>query len=180
MAWAAKYEAKFSRPIVRQLVAIVQRDQRAALDWVGGANVLAGFVDYAFAERAIRQFPGLLITPARIDFSEESVGSLSEVLLLGCAIAIAHQDAELLGEQIQDYTRAVDAIFQAIGPADWAADLTLTHPMFSGGSISTGGLSAGTVRRLFVAAHDYGELRARAEGFAKAATLSLLVELEEV
>ena len=180
MPWTSKYNAQFTKPLVRQLVGIIQRDQRAALDFVGGAGVFADFQDYQFALTPITQFPAVQLTPLRIDFDEEAVGTLHQVVQLGCVVAVSHQDPQPLAELLEDYVRAVDAIFNTIVPSDFTAALTLTHRMFSGGSITTAGIQAGSaVTKLFVASHDYSEIKAQHDKFAMAGILSVIVEMEE-
>src|SRR5690349_17510541 len=114
MSWASKYQARFTKDLVRQLVAMVQRDQRAALDFVGGAGELAGFASYLIADTPLQQFPSLLITPMDEVFDRDAVGSLHSTAKILVGVAVTHQDRAVLAELVQDYVRAVDAIFNSL------------------------------------------------------------------
>jgi len=184
MTWAAKSSAKLVKPVVRQLMALIQRDQRAALDVAGGiikpaAGYLPDIVNYAFARVEIKQFPGVLLTPLGTAFDEDEDGTVHQFIKIACVVAVQHQDPEVLAELLEDYMLAVYLLFEAIGPADWPAALTLTHRKFTGGAMTTAGVPAGKVKKLFVNSHDYSEIRGLRDGFVMAGPMDLTVELEE-
>lgn len=177
MPWTSTYNATFTKLLLRQLLAFIQRDQRAALDWVGGTNVLDSLVSYQLAPLTIPQFPAVLVAPMQSVFVQESVGSRQSVSRIYCAVAVAHQEAQVLAELVQDYLRALDAIFNTLPLSDFYSTWPLTLPVL--GSITTTALAAGTVKELFVVSHNYDEIRRVKTQFACAATLELLIDREE-
>lgn len=186
MAWTSKYAARFSKPLVRQLCGIIHRDIRAALDYVGGANVLPVFVHYHISKAELLQFPGILIAAHDVAFDPEAEGTIhSAPARLVIAVACAHQDRDVLAERVQDYLRAVDEILRSaweLTPADFlATNLALPHiPPFAPAYLSPG-LAIGTLKDLWIAGHDLTEvLQAGTEGFKMGGTLTLLAEMEEV
>jgi len=180
VAWTKQFNSVFSKPIARQLMAVIQRDQRAALDDVGGAGVLPSFVGYYFGGVPIKQFPAIALAPMRIAFDREAVGGLAEQLTMAIAIAITHQDPQAAAEALEDYMRAVDELLNSMVLSDFYAALTLTHPMFSGGSVALTGLPATTrVTDMFIESHDYGEIRRIRTGFATTGVIALLLDVEE-
>jgi hypothetical protein len=180
VAWIKQFNSVFSKLVARQLMAVIQRDQRSALDDVGGAGALASFVGYYFGGVPIKQFPAVALAPLRIAFDREAVGSLSEQLTIAVAIAVQHQDPQAAAETLEDYMRAIDELLNSMLLSDFSAALTLTHPMFSGGSIALTGLPATTrVTDLFIESHDYGEIRRLRTGFATTGVIALLLDVEE-
>lgn len=177
MTWTSKYNATFTKLLIRQLVAFIQRDQRAALDFVGGTDVLPSFVTYQLSPQALPQFPAVLVAPMQLPFVPEAVGSLEYSVRLYCAVGVAHQDPEVLAELAQDYIHAIDAIFNTIDIPDFYSSLSLT--LRSTGAINTTALAAGTVKDLFVVSHNYDQIRRAQSGFQCAATLELLIDREE-
>lgn len=178
MAWSSKYAAKFTKPLIRQLLAILQRDIAAALEDVAPGAGLSKPVEYDLAVAPINQFPAVLLAPQTVAFDEEAIGTLHETIRIYCALAVAHQNRNIIAEQIQDYVRALDEVFNSVPLSDFALPLTLEAPPEIAGT--TVGLPAGRVMRLFVEGHAYDELRqAGTRGFAMAAVISLLIEMEE-
>jgi hypothetical protein len=178
MAWSSKYNAKFTKLVVRQLVAMIQRDQRAALDFVGGVNALAGFVGYQIAGVPIDQCPAILIVPAETLFNPDAQGSLESANRFIIAIAVANQDRQVLAELIQDYVMAVDAMLNTMPLSDFWTAMSLTMPAL--GTVVTTPLEVGSVKDLFVAAHRYDQIRnLSTDGFRMAATLEVHIHREE-
>lgn len=177
MAWSPKYNAAFTKALIRQLLAIVQRDSRAALDYVGGAGVLPDIVSYQLAPLIIPQFPAILIAPMQSVFVQESVGTLQSATRIYCAVAVTHQDGEVLAELVQDYVQALDAVFNTLPLYDFFSSWPLTHPIL--GNINTQPLADGSVKELFVLSHNYDEIRRVRMAWQLAATLELQIDREE-
>jgi len=120
MTWTPKYDAGFTKNLIRQLFAVVQRDMRDALDFVAGPNVLTTFQNYQLSATPANQFPSLLMAPIRSKFVQEAVGSLQYQTQIIAALAVAHQDPDVLAEQLQDYIRALDAVFNTLPLSDFS------------------------------------------------------------
>lgn len=180
MAWSSRYNAKFTKQVVRQLVAIIQRDQRAALDFVGGVGVLPALVGYYIAALPIQQFPAVLVAPMESQFAGEAVGTLESVSRFYIAVGVFNQDAEVLAELVQDYVRALDAILntlQANTLPDFYSPLPLTLKTL--GTITTDPLEAGSLKDLMVVSHTYNEIRRNTQGFQMTAVLEVHIHREE-
>ena len=195
MAWTSTYNATFNVLLVRQLLALVQRDQRAALDWVatlyqlGGGGLdaegkLPSLVSYQLAPLTIPQFPAILIAPMDNAFDREAVGTRHYSSRIYCAIAVAHQDSQVTAELVQAYVIAVDAIFNTFDIAQLYVDqqLAISTPTLGagGGVFWCQALQQGSVKDLFVASHSYDDIRRVKQQFATAATLELIVDRVEV
>jgi hypothetical protein len=102
---------------------------------------------------------------------------------LTCVIAVTHQDRNTLAEMTQDYARAVRAVLDTLWestPGDFLlTNLPLPSPPFPNGALSPG-LASGKLMKIFPEGHTLEEIRRRPQsGFAMAATMSIVVEIEE-
>jgi hypothetical protein len=182
MAWSATYRADFTKRVIYQLMAFLQRDMRDALDWVasldGLAEPLPSVVTWQMAPWTIPQYPAALVVPADTVLDQMAVGSRHSESAIFCAIAVAHQDPDICAAWVQDYARALDAVLMSIHFADffqsWPIALTFTTQN------QTLPLEAGTLKELFVIRHNYDEIRRNKDRFACAASLEVRIEREEV
>ena len=182
--WVSYYNAGLSKQVVRQLLAVINRDIQAALDFVSGVpGSYAPFAEYDLALLPLQQFPAILLTPDTVAFDEGANGSLHQTMRLSCTIAVTHQDRNTLAEMTQDYLRAVRAVLDTLwesSPGDFLlTSLPLPSPPFPHGALSPG-LASGKLMKLFADAHTYEEItRNPQSGFAMAASMSVMVEIEE-
>jgi hypothetical protein len=183
--WTPYYSAGLSKQVVRQLLAVMKRDIQSALDFVSGApGSYAPFAEYDLALLPLQQFPAILLTPDTVTFDEEANGTLKQTMRLSCAIAVTHQDRNTLAEMSQDYVRAVRAVLDTLwesAPGDFLlTNLPLPSPPFPSGALSPG-LASGKLTKLFADGHTFEEIRRGTQGsFVMAATMSIVVEIEEV
>ncbi len=184
LPWQSKFAAKYTKPLVRQLIGILSRDIQAALDDVaGGAGILPAFQEWDLATVPTKNFPACVVVPHSVEFSPESQQALQESIRLSIAVAVTHQDPSACAEIVQDYVRAVDEVLNSawwLTEGDfYSTTLALPSPPYAPVS-TTPGLQGASLKRLFVAGHEYDELRRlRAGMFATAATLVVVAELEE-
>ena len=184
MPWTSKYAAKFTKPLVRQLLAIIKRDIRAALDYVAGPNVLPVFVSYHRSKSAIVQFPGILVAGHDVAFDEEAVGTEHmNPARLAVVVAAAHQSPDILSELVEDYVRAVHAILVSaweLTPQDFqATNIPLPSPPFAPGEKSPG-VAAGALKKLWIPGHILSEvLQTPDRGMIMSGTITVVAEVEE-
>jgi hypothetical protein len=182
--WTSYYNAGLSKQVVRQLIAVINRDIQAALDFVSGVpGCYAPFVEYDLALVPVQQFPALLLTPDTVNFEAEANLTLHQTIRLTCVLALTHQDRNTLAEITQDYVRGVRAVLDTLWestPGDFLlTNLALPSPPFPSGALSPG-LANGKLMKVFVDRHSFEEIRAAAKsGFVMAATMSIVVEIEE-
>jgi hypothetical protein len=182
--WTSYYNAGLSKQVVRQLLAVIKRDIQAALDFVSGVpGSYQPFVEYDLALLPVQHFPAILLTPDTVTFDEEASGTLHQTMRLTCVIALTHQNRNALAEMAQDYVRAVRAVLDTLwesAPGDFLLNnLPLPSPPFPSGALSPG-LPSGKLMKLFADAHTFEEIsRSPQSGFAMAASMSVMVEIEE-
>lgn len=182
MAWTPAYTTKSTKLIIYQLLAIVQRDQRAALDYVGGTGVLRDIVTYQLAPMSVPQFPGVMIAPLPRAFNRDAVGSRASTNHIYCAVAVSHQDQQVVAGLVMDYVDALELLFTTLGDNtlyDLYQSWPLTLPIL-GGTAQTTALDAGSVKDLFVASHNFDQIRRVATGFAQVGVLEIQIDREEI
>lgn len=174
MTWTFPYRADFTKNLIRQLISIVQRDQRAALDWVGGVNILPSIASYQLAPLTMPVFPAMMMYPLLMPFDQATVGALKYEVDLHCGIAVSNADSQILIEQVQDYVRALDAIFNVLATTNFV-DLYTARPLQLEllGTVQAPALRVGTVQELFVVAHEYDQIQAMRTEFSVSASLRL-------
>jgi hypothetical protein len=183
--WTSYYNAGLSKQVVRQLLAVINRDIQTALDFVSGVpGSYAPFAEYDLAFLPVQQFPAILLTPDTVTFDAEANGTLHQTMRLSCVIAVTHQDRNTLAEMTQDYVRAVRAVLDTLWestPGDFLlCNLPLPSPPFPNGTLSPG-LASGKLMKLFAEGHTFEEIRRRPQsGFTMAASMSVMAEIEEV
>jgi|SRR5690242_20444659 len=117
MSFITAFQAKFTKPLVRQLVAVVQRDIQGSLDLVSGkAGAYASFNQYELSINPVIQPPMLVVAPRNDNFLNEATQQgFEEEITIQAEVWLANQDRNVLAEQIQDYVAALTFIFTNLG-----------------------------------------------------------------
>lgn len=117
MSFFTVYQAKFTKPLVRQMVAVVQRDIQGALDLVSGeAGAYQPFIEYELAINPVIQPPMLVVAPRNdVIQNEATQQGYEQEITIQAEVWLANQDRNVLAEQIQDYVTALTFIFTNLG-----------------------------------------------------------------
>jgi hypothetical protein len=181
----ARYQAQFAKPLVNQLIAIIQRDQQAALDIVNtgrpAGRQLKPFAAFHKEVATVQNWPALVLVAQEISFDSDSDLDLrTQTLRFICAMAVTGTDPDWLAEDAMDYLRAVDVVLTSAPLADFYTPLPIAHRTVPGGE--TGGLdpAVSKIQDLCVLRHDLGTLVGRrGGGLARGPQIEFLIELEE-
>lgn len=183
MPFTAPYAAQFTKPLIRQIIAIIQRDMPSALTLVGGGY--QSFLEYDLAVMPPNSTPQLVVVPGRVMVDESTEQTLERTqTLLTFLVTVGNQDPNLLAEQLQDYVRALSYVLDAQG-SNLDSDQTgfyqaLTLTLETLGTITTTPMTFGTVEYFRVIGHEYGALaRAATGGFLYTAALTAKAVLIE-
>src|SRR5574337_1184679 len=165
----ARYQAQFSKPLVNQLLAILQRDQQAALDIVNAprppGRALKPFAAFHKEAAPIQNWPALVLVAQETAFDPASDPDLrTQTLRFFCAMAITGTDPEWLAEDAMDYLRAVDIVLASLPLSDFYVPLSLTHRTVPGGATAGLDPSVSKVHDLRITRHDLGALVGRRGG----------------
>jgi len=177
MAWSKPYSAEFEEQVLRQLVALIYRDQGEALASVGVSET---FKEFDLALVPIVNWPAILVIPAVSEFDPEAMLTRKQWMNFRVVLSVTHQDRNRLTLLAMRYVKAVHWLLDAISPGDWHAQLPLPASPFGEGAVASIDRSVTNVQRLFVVAHEWGvALRAASGIFAVAVDLPVRIEVEE-
>jgi hypothetical protein len=180
-----RYQAQFAKTLVNQLIAILQRDQQAALDLVNAARpagrALKPFAAFHKEAAPIQNWPALVLVAQQVAFDQTSDADLrTESVQFFCALALTGTDPEWLSEDAMDYLRAVDTMLTSAALSDFYAALPITHTTVPGGTTSPLDPAVSKIQDLRVARHDLGALVARRGGaLARGPQIEFVIEVEE-
>ena len=189
MSWTQAYNAQFAKPLVNQLIAIIQRDQAAALSVVNAARAVDGNQPLS----AITEFhksPGsrtgwpwlsLEIGPTNFERGDDKTTRHHEVRI-NLALDTGQYDQEMAQEDAQDYARLLDMIITSAGlwPSygDWTTPLPIRHETVP--SAVTVPNAVGSVDDVFVDSHTPAQVSVPGiDAPVMRVTLAVLFELEE-
>ena len=180
-----RYQAGFSKPLINQLIAILERDQQAALDIVNAGRPpgreLKPFAAFHKEAAPIQNWPALVLVAQETSFDQDSDADLrTQTLRFFCALGITGTDPEWLAEDAMDYLRAVDIVLTSAPLSDFYIPLSINHRTVPGGQTAGLNTSVSRVLDLRVTRHDLGALVARRGGaLARGPQIEFLIELEE-
>ena len=189
MSWTQAYNAQFAKPLVNQLIAIIQRDQASALAVINASRAMDGNLPLV----AITEFhkgPGartgwpwlaLEIGPTNFERNDDKTTRHHEVRV-NLVLDTGQYDQEMAQQDAQDYARLLDMIITSAGPwpslGDWTTALPIQHETVPNGT--TGPNAAGTVNDVFVESHVPAKVSVpEIDGPVMRVTLSVVFELEE-
>lgn len=180
-----RYQAKFAKTLVNQLIAILQRDQQAALDLVNAARpagrALKRFAAFHKEAAPIQNWPALVLVAQETAFNHDSDADLrTESVRFFCALALTGTDPEWLSEDAMDYLRAMDMVLTSAPLSDFYAALPIAHVTVPGGTTTPLDSAVSKIQDLRVTRHDLGALVARRGGaLARGPQIEFVVEVEE-
>lgn len=178
-AWTPSDQAGLTDPIIRQLLAFIQRDQRAALDWFVGTEA-DSIADYQLAAKAMPQFPYVWVYDDETVFDQQAVDSRHYTSRLYTEVAVQHQDYQKLAYLRRQYARAIDAVFTTLPLSDFFNGWPLQLPILGPEPVTTTPLQPGSLKELFVARHRMGRMGKQGTGFAASVLIELHIEMEEI
>jgi hypothetical protein len=180
-----RYQAQFAKQLVNQLIAIVQRDQQAALSVINTARppgrALNPFAAFFKEAAPIQNWPAMVLIARSTQFDQASDADLrTEAHTFFCAMAISGTDPEWLADDAMDYLHAVDIVLTSVPLGDFYLPLPISHRTMPTGQ-TTGLNSAVTkIQDLRITRHDMGSLVSRRGGtLARGPQIEFVIELEE-
>jgi hypothetical protein len=181
-----RYQAQFAKPLVNQLIAILQRDQQAALD-IANATRPAGralkpFGAFYKEAGTVQNWPALVLVAQEVAFDSNSDADLrTQSIRFICAMAITGTDPEWLAEDALDYLRVVDTVLTSAPLGDFYLPLSIDHRTVPDGETAGLDPNISKVQDLRIVRHDLGVLvtRARSAGLARGPQIEFVIEMEE-
>jgi hypothetical protein len=175
MGYTPAYNATFGKPLLNQLIAIIQRDQAAAISIVN--PVLAPIACFCVGPATRTAFPWLTLAADSTVFDPEALGTRKSVTRISLALDVGQFDLEMALLNAQDYARMLDMVVTSASISDFETPLPIHDPPGEGW---TSPPAAGSVKNVFVESHLYGSARLKeVEAPIVCVTLNVKFELEE-
>jgi hypothetical protein len=183
------YAAGFTKALIRQVIAIIQRDMQVALNGVTGVTFpapggLGTFTEYDRTIVLPENIPQLIVLWERNNIHGEQTEA--QEITLQLLIAIGNQDVNVLAEQLEDYIRALSYVLDNAGmnvaadQSDFYQVLSCTLPWVQATPFNTTPLAVGSLIEFRVVGHEPGDtLKKKTGDFLQSAALSVKVVLEE-
>lgn len=180
-----RYQAQFAKQLVNQLIAILQRDQQAALGIINGTRppgrALNPFTAFFKEASPIQNWPALVLVSRTTQFDQSSDADLrTQTHSFSCALAISGTDPEWLADDAMDYLRAVDIVLTSVPLGDFYLPLAISHRTMPTGQTAGLDTTVSKIQDLRITRHDMGALVARRGGaLARGPQIEFVIELEE-
>lgn len=125
MPFTPKYEGLFESLIIDNVLAVVQRDMKLALDYFYRPENLPDLAQRTLGRFISLSLPALAIEPKGNSVEESEGGSyLSGVLSLTIFLAVEDADATEVTRKLMKYCRALDAVLKTASEADYMVGVT--------------------------------------------------------
>jgi hypothetical protein len=142
----------FVKPLLAQIVALVQRDQASAIAIVNPN--LTPISEFHFGPGLRTAFPWMMISASSVSFGEDEFPyTRSQTARVTVALDTGQFDQELAQSNAQDYARVLDMIITTATTADWVTSLPIAQETVPSGMTSPG--AVGSVKEVFVLQHQY-------------------------
>src|SRR5579883_2728917 len=161
MVYIPAWNATFAKPLVNQVIAIIQRDQPAALSIVNPA--LAPIQEFHKGPGMRTAFPWLTLGVDKTEFDPGVSWIRAWRASLMLMLDVGQFDQEIAQDNSQDYAQLLDMILTTASGADWT-----TPP------------AAGSVKEVFVESHRYSSvIQASLNAPVLRVILSVLFQVQE-
>jgi len=187
MAYIAAYSALFAKPLLNQLIAVIQRDQAGAIAIVN--SMLNPIKEFHKGPGMRTAFPWLMLTVDGMAFDEEvpsypSSGPRRWEARVSLSLDVGQFDQEIAQDNAQDYARVLDMIITSAdlngsGPySSWVTALPITHETVPAGFTTPNNPSA--FKEVFIASQRYSlTTRNEIETPILTATTSVIFRFQE-
>ncbi len=177
MSYTPAYSATFSKPLLNQLIAIIQRDQLAALQLVNPS--LDPINEFHKGPGMRAAFPWLALAVDSTKFDNQAHGARKSTTRIVLALDVGQFDQDMAQESGQDYARLLDMVITSASLADFTSPLAILHQTVPSG-ITTPPVT-GAVKDVFIVSHSYGLVTLKeVQTPVLRVTLDLQFELEEI
>jgi len=129
MAFVSKYSAHFEEPIIRNVLAIIARDFKEALDYFYPTEDLKDFVERSIGTERGLEFPMLVIGPrSNLIETDADLVSLIQPQIIQIRLAVVDSNPADAYLKAMKYVRALDAVLRSAEQSDYMAGMTSSTP----------------------------------------------------
>lgn len=176
MPYTPAYNATFSKPLLNQLIALIQRDQLAALQIVNPS--LSPISEFHKGPGMRTAFPWLALAVDSTKFDLQCMGTRRSTTRVVLALDAGQLDQEMTQDYGQDYAHTLDMVITTASLVDFTSPLPIVHETVPSGVTTPSEL--GSVKDVLVVSHSYGLVTLKEVQMpVLRVTLDLQFELEE-
>lgn len=163
MSYTPQWNATFAKPLINQVIALIQRDQAGAIEAVNPA--LPVISEFHKGPGVRTAFPWLLLTANSTVFQPDSPWMRASKTVINMLLDVGQFDQELAQDTAQDYARMLDMIITSAnsgnssGVSSWETPLPIQHETVPSGI--TAPPQTGSVKEVFVESHRYSVVTAQ-------------------
>lgn len=154
MTYQPAWNATFAKPLLNQVIALIQRDQAAAIGIVNAQ--LAPINNFCKGPESRTAFPWLMLTADSTVFDHGALGTRASTAHVAMALDVGQFDQEMAQDNAQDYARVLDMVVTSATLSDWEAPLPIVHCTVPAGTTTPP--AAGSVKEVFVESHGYSSV----------------------
>ena len=151
MGYTPQWNALFAKPLLNQAIAIIQRDQAAALGIVN--PVLSPVAEFHKGPGLRTAFPWLTLSLDGLAFAEDVLGTRQSRPRIALTLDVGQFDQEMAQDNAQDYARMLDMVITTASDTDWETPLPILQETVPSGMTSPN--ASGSVKEVFVESQRY-------------------------
>jgi hypothetical protein len=152
MSYTPAWNALFAKPLLNQCIAIIQRDQAAAIAIVNPALLPIGQFHKGPGLRTA--LPWLTLSLENLQFGEDVLGTRQSRSRIALTLDVGQFDQEMAQDNAQDYAHVLDMVITTASESDWETPLPISQETVPSGMTSPN--APGSLKEVFVASHRYG------------------------
>ena len=176
MPYTPAFNATFAKPLLNQLIAIIQRDQSAAIQVVNAQ--LAPINEFHKGAGVRTAFPWLNLAAESTKFDALAPDLRKSLARISLVLDVGQFDQDIAQDNGQDYARVLDMVITSAPLSDYTAPLAIAHETVPSGT--TLPPAPGSVKEVFVDSHEYGVVTlSEVQAPVLRATIQVLFYLEE-
>lgn len=124
MSWTPKYSAHFELPIIDNVLAIIVRDMKLALDYFYPSDSLPDFVERSIGTERGLEFPILVIGPrSNLIETVDDAAALVEPIVIEIKVGVIAESPDAAYRKIMQYVRALDSVLRTATKNDYCANM---------------------------------------------------------
>jgi len=151
MAYQPAWNAQFAKPLLNQCIALIQRDQAAAIEIVNPA--LPQIEEFHKGPGLRTALPWLTVSLDELEFGEDELGTRQSRPRIALVLDVGQFNQESAQDNAQDYARVLDMVITTASESDWETPLPISQETVPSGTTSPN--APGALKEVFVASHRY-------------------------
>ncbi|HEV2380334.1 MAG TPA: hypothetical protein VG206_11130 [Terriglobia bacterium] len=143
--------SQFAKPVLNQIIALIQRDQGSAIAIVNPS--LAPINEFHKGPGLRTALPWLTVSVDSLTFAADALGTRQSLSRIALTLDVGQYDREMAQDNVQDYARVMDMVITTASEADWETPLAISLETVPAGVTTPS--ASGSIKEVFVESHHY-------------------------